>query len=241
MKEISGQWILNGIDWNDEECLHNAEELAGYVEEVGFLPLFECGITGFSVEEHTDPDYWWSGDCEVDPWAWRTQIAHEGKIAYGKFFGKKAGFISKKWFPYFANVRRDGYDFDALWDDGKASIRQKKIMDLFDDDTRLFSYEVKQLAGFGKGGEKNFEGTIADLQMGMYLCMRDFQRRKNKNGVEYGWDVTIYAKPEQIFGYKHVTKAYKETPEESYNKILRKLKSHFPGVADKDIHKLIMG
>ena len=28
------------------------------------------------------------------------------------------------------NFRRDGYDFDALWDDEKASFRQKKIMDL---------------------------------------------------------------------------------------------------------------
>ena len=28
--------------------------------------------------------------------------------------------------------------FDALMDDGKASIRQKKIMDVFDDDAELF-------------------------------------------------------------------------------------------------------
>ena len=241
MKEINGQWILNGIDWFDEGCLHDAEELADYIEEVGFLPLFQCQIPGFSVEEHTDPEYWWAGDYEADPWIWRTIIARGGKIAYGKYFGKKAGFISKKWFPYFANIRRNGYDFDSLWDDGKASIRQKKIMDLFDDDTRLFSYEVKQKAGFGKGGERNFEGTIADLQMETYLCMRDFQRRTNKKGMEYGWDVTIYAKPEQLFGYKHVTKAYKEPPEESYKRISRKLKRDFPDAQEKDIRKLIMG
>ena len=66
-----------------------------------------------------------------DPWEWREIIARSGKVAYGKFFDKKAGFISKQWFPYFANFRRDGYDFDALWDDEKASIRQKKIMDFY--------------------------------------------------------------------------------------------------------------
>lgn len=241
MKEIDGQWYLNGVDWYDDECLHNYRELAYYVEEVGFLPLFQCDIPGMSVEEHTDPNYWWSGDPEVDPWMWRVTIASRGKIAYGKFFGRKAGFISKKWFPYFANVRRDGYDFDALWDDGKASMRQKKIMDLFDDDTRLFSYEIKERAGFGKGKEKNFEGTIADLQMKMYLCMRDFQRRRNKKGVEYGWDVTIYAKPEQIYGYKHVTKAYNEPPGESYKRIARQLRKHFGKADEKVIRKLIMG
>ena len=32
---------------------------------------------------------------------------------------------------FLMNYRRDGYDFDALWDDEKASRRQKKIMDLF--------------------------------------------------------------------------------------------------------------
>ncbi|MBR3637821.1 MAG: hypothetical protein IKN45_07870, partial [Lachnospiraceae bacterium] len=209
MQEINGQWIMSGVDRDDPACLHNVRELTELIEAVGFLPLFANEIEGFSVEEHTEPGNWWCGEKEVDPWDWRTVIAREGRIVYGKFFGKKAGFISKKWFPYFANYRRDGYDFDSLWEDGKASMRQRKIMNLFEDTTRLFSYEIKEKAGFGKGGEKNFEGTISDLQMSTYLCMRDFKKRVNKKGEEYGWDVAIYAKPEQLFGYKHVTKAYK--------------------------------
>ena len=52
-------------------------------------------------------------------------IARRGDVAYGKFFDKKAGFISREWLPYFLNFRRDGYDFDALWEDGKASYKQK--------------------------------------------------------------------------------------------------------------------
>lgn len=239
MEEINGHWVMNGIDWDDPDCFHDYKELTEYIEEVGFLPLFEMGIPGFSVEEHTDPTYWWCGNDEVDPWEWRTVIAREGKIAYGKFFGKKAGFISKKWFPYFANMRRDGYDFDSLWDDGKANMRQKKIMDLFDDDTRLFSYEVKEIAGFGKGGLKNFEGTMADLQMSTYLCMRDFKKRINKKGEPYGWDVAIYSKPEQIFGYKHVTKAYKEDPEVSRDRIIKQIKKYYECDDEKLIRKII--
>ena len=42
-----------------------------------------------------------------------------------------AGFISRKWFPVFANYRRDGYDFDALFEDEKAPYKHKKIMDFF--------------------------------------------------------------------------------------------------------------
>ena len=239
MEEINGQWILMGVDSKDPACLHSSDELADFIEEVGFLPLFDSGIPGFSVESHTDPSCWWCDNPKVDPWNWRTVIARDGKIVYGKFFGKRAGFISKKWFPYFANMRRDGYDFDALWDDGKATLRQKKIMDLFENDTRLFSFEIKDKAGFGKGGEKGFEGTLTDLQMQTYLCMRDFKKRVNKKGVEYGWDVAIYAMPEQIFGYKHVTKAYKESPQESKERIIKQIQKFYPEADERAILKLI--
>ena len=50
----------------------------------------------------------------------------------------------------------DGHDFDALWEDGKASVRQKKIMDLYAEelmDRKYFSNELKEKAGFGKAGE----------------------------------------------------------------------------------------
>lgn len=121
--------------------------------------------------------------------------------------------ISRDWFPYSANYRRDGYDFDALWDDEKASMRQKKIMALLageNKDTELHSFEVKQNAGFGKGGEKNFEGTVADLEMRMYLCISDFRQRKNKRGENYGWSIAVYSTPEHLWGYDYVTSAYSD-------------------------------
>ena len=174
---------------NSFERIHSAEEAITYIKKTGFLPLFKNDIPGFSLEERTFSGDWWSGDAQRDPWEWRKIMAGSGEMAYGKFFDKRAGFISRDWFPYFANYRRDGYDFDALWDDEKASMRQKKIMDLFAEenkDTELHSFEVKQNAGFGKGGEKNFEGTMADLEMRMYLCISDFRQRKNKRGENYG-------------------------------------------------------
>ena len=131
MGNESGTWIMYGVSREDPECIHTVDEAVEYINKEGFLPLFKNEIPGFSLEERTAPEYWWSGDPKSDPWEWREIIARSGKVAYGKFFDKKAGFISKQWFPYFANFRRDGYDFDALWDDEKASIRQKKIMDFY--------------------------------------------------------------------------------------------------------------
>lgn len=219
MANENGTWIMYGVEWDDPECLHTVRDAINYINEVGFLPLFKNEIPGFSLEERTVPEYWWCEDKELDPWEWREIIARSGEIAYGKFFDKKAGFISKKWLPYFANYRRDGYDFDALWDDEKASIRQKKIMDCFHTQDELYSNVLKQTAGFGKGGEKNFDGTITDLQMKTYLCIKDFRQRKNKKGQPYGWPIAVYAKPEDMWGYELLTSKYGESPAKSHDTI----------------------
>lgn len=79
------------------------------------------------MRDHVCPQCWWTGDPQQDPWIWRELIARSGQVAYGKFFNNKAGFISRKWFPVFANYRRDGYDFDALYDDELASKRRKEF------------------------------------------------------------------------------------------------------------------
>ena len=43
---------------------------------------------------------------------------------------------------------------------------------------------MKEKGGFGKGGEKNFEGTLTKLQMQTYLIVKDFRPRLNKRGEE---------------------------------------------------------
>lgn len=242
MTEEKGEWYLHGVSKEDPSCIHTAGELEERVKEIGFLPLFAGGVAGFSVEEMTDPEGWWSADPERDPWEWREILAGRGEIAYGKFFNGRAGFISRNWLPYFANYRRDGYDFDARWDDELASGRQKKIMDLFSEehaDSELFSYEVKQKAGFGRGGEKNFEGTLTQLQMMLYLVCRDFRQRVSKKGDRYGWAIAVLCTPEHLFGADLVRAAYDEEPKESLGRITGRVKKFFPEASEEDITRLI--
>ena len=166
MSVENGEWVMKGVSSAHPECIHTVEELEEYIESIGFLPLFANGVEGFSVEEWTDPKYWWTDNAVRDPWAWREQISGKHRIAYGKFFDKKAGFVSLEWLPYFVNYRRDGYDFDARWEDGLANRREKKIMDYYiqtneDGDTiyseeEILSTELKKKAGFGKEGDKNY-------------------------------------------------------------------------------------
>ena len=242
MGNESGEWIMYGVDWNDPECIHTVDEAIEYINEIGFLPLFKNAIPGFSLEERTVPDYWWCDDTEKDPWLWRAIIAGRHDIVYGKFFDKKAGFISKKWFPVFANYRRDGYDFDALYEDGKAPVKHKKIMDNFIEDNinnEIYSCDLKKMAGFGKDGEKGFDGAVTNLMMQMYLCNCDFRKRINKKGLEYGWDVAVYSSPEHIYGYDYVASCYSENPQDSWKRIADYMHDVYPVANEKQIKKVL--
>lgn len=238
MGNESGTWIMHGLSKSDPNCILTVERLTEYIKEVGFLPLFQNEIPGFSVEEHTCPADWWSGDANRDPWEWRGIIASRGEIAYGKFFDKKAGFIAKEWLPCFVNYRRDGYDFDALWEDGKANYRLKKIMDCYETKEEYFSNELKEKAGFGKGGEKNFDGVITGLQMQTYLTVKEFKCRTNKAGIPYGWAIAVYEKPENRWGYEFVTSAYGEDPSASRERIDKRIRECFPTVTEKALRKI---
>ena len=232
-------WILHGMDWDCPQCIRSWQALVRWIDEIGFLPLFQSGIEGFSVEEHTFCLHWWSGDPERDPWEWRQLIARSGRVAYGKFFGRKAGFIAKDWFPHFANWRRDGYDFDSRWDDARASRRQKRIMDQFADKQELSSFALRRLAGFGKGGETNFDGTVTDLQMDGYLLIRDFRQRVNKKGRPYGWPISVYCTPEALWGYEHISSAYSTDPSQSRDLIYQQVRNHFPASTEASLQAVL--
>ena len=249
MSVENGEWIMHGLDWDNPYRIRTWQELVNWINEIGFLPLFGNEVKGFSAEEHTSPDFWWSGDRQEDPWEWREIIASSDQVAYGKFFGNKAGFISLEWLPYFVNFRRNGYDFDSRYQDGLASRRERKIMDFFigeDEDgdpfykeDRILSTDLKKMAGFGKGAEKNYPGIITGLQMQTYLVIADFKRRQNKRGEEYGMPVSIMLPPESIWGYDKVTAAYSEKPKESWNRIFEHVKDMYPEAEGADIIRLI--
>ncbi len=238
MGNESGEWIMYGVADDDPECVHNFDELTDFVRETGFIPLFRSGIPGFSVEEHCSPRYWWTDDEERDPWQWRKLAARSREMAYGKFFGGKAGFISLEWLPVFMSHRRNGYDFEALWYDGLAQFRWKKIMDLLTKAPELPGWELKQRAGFGSGGERNFSGSVTALQDMLYILISGFRQRRNKFGISYGWDVSVYARPEQIWS-GIADEAYRIPPSEAQDMIRDRMDDRWPGYSEKAFRELL--
>jgi hypothetical protein len=214
-------------------------ELKDLIMRIGFIPLFENEIDGFSVMDITRGRYWWTGSEKTDPWVWRMLLSGDRTIAYGKIFGGRAGFVSRAWFPCFASYRRDGYDFDARYEDGRASHRCRKIMNLFEKQALIPSFVIRDRAGFSKNGEKGFEGALTLLQMQTYITVRSFTRKQSKAGDFYGWHVAAYSTSEDKFGYDHVTGAYGLGAAGAKEKLIRQMVKINPGINPSEAEKFL--
>ena len=214
--------------------IENAAGLERAAELYGLLPFFDSGVPGFSVEAMTPPRYWFAGDVD-GPWEWRMEVARRGKVAYGKLFAGKAGFCSREYYPDLANYRRDGYDFDARYEDGLANHRDKQIIDALTREGSLLTRELRRASGVDKG----FETCLTRLQMQTYITVTDFEYLRDRHGKPYGWGVARYALTESVFGEEMTRSAYGRKPEESKAKLISRLRERCPGVDDAPLLKLI--
>ena len=219
--------------------IRTKKNLTDAIEKFGFVPFFTNSIDGFSIEEHVSQDLWWNGADGWKVWEWKGPIIKELKCAYGKFFDKKAVFVSKDWFYDFANYRRDGYDFDARFDDGLASYREKELYDLIKENEPITSKKLKEIGNYKKGGKVGFETLITKLQERCYIITSDFVYLRDKNGNPYGWGVAEYSTPEKFFGKVFASKVYKRSPEKSYERLFNHLQEILPDAEDDDIERLI--
>jgi len=195
--------------------LRSCGDLCGLVEQTGFLPLFRSCVPGFSVEELTPDEYWFKEGVE-GPWEWRTMVAACHDIAYAKLFNGKYGFVSMEVYPHLANYRRDGYDFDARVDDGLVRDSDRRLYELIAGGIQLSSDLRKAFSG------KGFESALTSLQMGTYVTCAGFDRRLNKRGEPYGWEISRYDISENVFG-GYCTSAYDDEPKDSLEKIIDRL------------------
>ena len=217
------------------------QDLIDLIKEVGFVPFFTNEIDGFSIEDHISYKCWYNnGDNGFWPaWEWKGPVIKTINCAYGKFYRNKAMYISPEWFPDFANYRRDGYDFDARYDDGLASRQDKELYELIDANAPIVSKPLKKLGNYGKNGKKGFDTIITRLQMQCYITSNDFRYAVDREGHEYGWGLAEYTTPEKLFGKAFTDKVYRCDPKESYEKILRHFEKILPGVPKEKLERAI--
>ena len=213
------------------------EDLMDAVERLGFLPFFRNAIPGFSVAEHVPRELWFTD--EPGPWEWKGPVIRELGCAYGKFFEKKAAWVSKEWFADLANFRRDGYDFDARYEDGLASYQDRQLYECIQEHEPVISTRLKQIAGFQKGGKKGFDTILNRLMAECYVLTSDFVYQLDRHGTPYGWGIAQYATPEAFFGSSFSDTVYERSPEESLQKLMLHLKDLFPDTEEAVIARFL--
>ena len=218
--------------------LYSPEALIDLVQQLGFLPFFANDIQGFSIEECCPPQLWFADDAD-GPWEWKGPVARMGRCVYGKFFGGKAGFVSLDCFPDFANHRRSGYDFDSRCEEGLVFWKDQQLWETLQQEGSLLSHSLKEACNYRKGGNTGFETVITRLQMQTYVCIADFEYRRDRFGKPYGWGIARYSTPEALFGYERVTAAYCREPEESRQRLLAQLRAILPEASEAQLLKFL--
>lgn len=222
------------------------EDIVERVNAEGFLPFFANDIAGFSLEEATPARLWFPEEGE-GVWEWKGPVINAAGCAYGKFFWKKAGFVSAEWFPLFRRYRQSIFPLGET---------EELILDVLRGEESLLSKELRALCGFEprgrcKGREKSsddgpsfavrraggFETAITRLQMGGWVVTADFEYSVTKSGRKYGWGVSRFCSAESFFGRGVLQTAM--SPEKAGERVLQQLSAINPKADAKTLAGLL--
>lgn len=218
------------------EEIHNIGQLMELIDRVGFLPLLNSGISGFSAEDMVDEECRYvtfsDGGWEWPLWEWKGSVITDGGYIYGKFFAGKAVFISRKWWPDFCNYRRSVHPMPD-----ENSI-EDAILQTLTLNGSMITRELRTACGFtGSGMRSKFDSYVTHLQMACRIVTENFVYPHDKHGKRYGWGWSLLTTPEQLYGSEFCKCA--RTPEESFELIKQQLKSVCHDATGKQILKML--
>lgn len=220
----------------EQKEIYSSAQLMELIQQIGFLPLLDSGITGYSAEELVSDDCRYvvfpDGGWDWPLWKWKGPIVTEGNCVYGKFFDKKAGFVSRAWWPDFYNYRRSQHPVPA-----ESSIEETILLTLQEQGS-MITRELRAACGFtGPKMRSKFDAYVTRLQMGCYIVTEDFVYPQDKHGREYGWGWSLLTTPEQLLGREACL--CQRTPEESFKRLYDHFRTILPDATERQIMKLI--
>ena len=236
--------------------ISSQSELEESALTLGILPFFRNNIPGFSVEEMTAPGMLFGGNEYDGCWEWKGPVVRSRTTAYGKFFRKKAGFVSRELLPLFLRMRRMRYPV-------APDSADEMIYEIISLNDRMTSTELRltldnkprkrtaaDLPEIGMTSrdlslqeerqsfkKSQLEGPLQRLQMGGWLCISDFKYKQTKKGERYGWGVAEYSTPEMLFDCYPLVSTLSE--EECMDAIITYVGGRFPAATPDRLKKLL--
>ncbi len=216
--------------------IHDQMGMMDLIQEIGFLPLLDSGIAGFSAEEMADEECRYvvfpDGGWDWPLWKWKGPIVTESPCVYGKFFAGKAGFVSRSWWPDLINYRHSRMPIP------EEGTIEDMILQTLREHESLITRQLRAECGFtGPKMRSRFDAYITRLQMGCHIITEDFVYPRDKHNREYGWGWSLLTTPEALLGREACL--CDRTPEESYQRMHAHLSSLLPQASSKQIDKLL--
>lgn len=230
------------------------EELEEAAVNFGILPFFRNNIKGFSVEEMTAPGLLFGGNEFEGAWEWKGPTIRNHTTAYGKFFRRKAGFVSRELLPYFLTLRRAAYPL-------KTGSTEEMIYDIIDINDAITSTDLREsligarrhrtasdlpespgspaaiTTGYMRLSRHTLEAPLQRLQMGGWICISDFRYKMTRHGERYGWGVAEYSVPENLFLREELQTDM--SPEQCLDHIIETVGTKYPDATPELLRRLL--
>lgn len=210
--------------------IDSPERMLEAIRHYGIVPFSKCGIPGWSIEEMTPKDWWFTSSDQLGPWDWRIEVIRSGEVAYAKYLRRKAGFATTELYGHLLNWRRsqERYSLDSpcecrTVDDRLNALMAHAALDAIREHGAMESGELRLILeervpvelrkSVGGHMEKYLlpkikktalEFVLQFLEMGCYVVDGDFQRvYRGPNAVYSGWQKASLTTPEALFGGAH--------------------------------------
>lgn len=216
----------------------NKEEMQSLILRYKLVPFFSNPIPGYSIEEHTPLDLWFTEES-LGPWDWKIDCVQSGDIAYGKFLcGGKAAFATVDVYRELMNWRRASPRY-------RPTADQQKVLDYTLEHGSVSAAEVRKLMGIKKSAA---DTLLARLQMQTRLVTGDISRVYRGAELTYnGWQRSSFCTPEALFeeldfpfpGFKPRSLTSTLRPEESLAFLKETVRKACGDVPDRLLMKLL--
>ncbi|MBQ9201718.1 MAG: hypothetical protein IJ154_05050 [Bacteroidales bacterium] len=219
--------IIHHADNLVSASIHSPESMYRMIRELGIVPFFSGLVPGWSIEEYTPDEYWFT-DEELGPWDWKIDVILYGDIAYGKFlYGGKSAFATVEWYRELMNWKR-------AQDRYQPSGSQLTVMKEVEQRGLISVRDVRHLLSVKKSAA---DSLLTRLQDDTLLVIGNIDRVYRGEDLNYnGWQQASFCRPEDLFVDFDLETGH--SPRQSFDRLSAQVRRFVPDASDALLLKL---